>query len=163
MAGYGNDAGLSAWLTDNGYTLPVGAPSLAVLRQRGSAYLDATYAAKLTCSYKTGGIDQERQWPRTGAFVYGGPAIDANAIPLAWVNASYRAAWLEASSPGVLTVTINPSSRVKMQKVDVIQREFFEGGAAAAGIGGLSVIDAEIDGLVGPYLCAYLGFAAFVV
>jgi len=152
MAGYGADDGFTSWLADNGLTLPDGAPTLAVLRNRGSGYVDAAYGDRLFCSAPAGGVSQERAWPRTGASAYG-QAVDSAAIPLAWVNASYRAAWLIASNPDAFTATINPSARVKRQKVDVIEREFFDNGALVAGSGALSVLDAEIDGLVAPYLC----------
>ena len=161
MAGYGTDEGLTAYLTDNGLTLPEGSPTPAALRQRGSNYLDATYGHRLTCSRPTGGIDQERAWPRTGHLVNCQP-IPSDAIPQAWVRASYRAAWLEAITPGWGSATINPSQRVKRQKVDVIEREFFEGAGAEAGEGGIAPIDAEIDGMVALFLCpdmAGLGIA----
>lgn len=153
MPGYGDDAGFASWLAGAGYVLPGTAPAPAVLRQRGSDYLDATYGPRLQCSAPTGGIDQERAWPRTGHMV-NGQAVDTDAIPSAWVRASYRAAWLEASSPGSLSSVINPNQRVKRQKVDVIEREFFDAGATEAGTGGSAIIDAEIDGMVGPILCS---------
>ena len=48
MAGYGDDTGFAAWLADAGLSLPVGAPLPAVLRQRGSDYLDAVSYTHLT-------------------------------------------------------------------------------------------------------------------
>lgn len=152
MAGYGEDADLTAWLTANGLALPAGAPSAAVLRQRGAAYVDGTYGPRLACSVPTGGIDQERAWPRTG-HVVGGIAIDPNAIPAKWVEASFRAAYLIATNPAFGSATVNPMQRVKRQKVDTIEREFFDGGNVEIGAGGLAAIDAEIDGLVSPLLC----------
>lgn len=152
MAGYGEDTDLTAWLTANGLSLPVGAPSLAVLRQRGSAYVDGTYGPRLGCSVPTGGIDQERAWPRTG-HVVNGIAIAPDAIPAKWVDASYRAAYLIATNPAFGSATVNPMQRVKRQKVGPIEREFFEGGAVEIGAGGLAAIDAEIDGLVAGLLC----------
>lgn len=149
MAGYGNDEGLQAWLDSQGYTLPVGSPALAVLRQRGSDYLDAAYAHRLMCSAPTGGIEQERAWPRTGGL------FPDNAIPSAWVNASYRAAYLEALNPGSLFLSYDPNKRVKRNKVDgAVEQEFFEGGSGSGAGGGGSFLDTLIDGLVGPYLCA---------
>lgn len=69
MAGYGDDEGFATWLAENGYTLPDGAPLPVVLRQRGSAYLDATYGPRFV------GVptdpEQEREWPRTGATIFG--------------------------------------------------------------------------------------------
>jgi hypothetical protein len=41
------DIEFAAYLADAGLSLPVGAPLPAVLRQRGSDYLDATYGARL--------------------------------------------------------------------------------------------------------------------
>lgn len=152
MAGYGEDSGLTAWLTANGLSLPADAPAPAVLRQRGSAYVDGTYGPRLACSTPTGGIDQERAWPRTG-HVVGSIAVPPDLIPTKWVDASYRAAYLVATSPAFGSATVNPMQRVKRQKVDVIEREFFDGGAVELGAGGLAAIDAEIDGLVAGLLC----------
>lgn len=146
MAGYGDDAGFAAWLADNGLTVPVGAVP-AVLRNRGSDYLDAAYGSRLTCSYPTGGVSQERAFPRTGL-----PFVPADAIPSAWVRASYRAAWLIANDPAALSATINPNARVTKEKVDVIEVSYADNGTVEAGRA-LGVLDAEIDGLVSPYLC----------
>lgn len=161
MAGYGTDSDFQAWLDANGFTLPSGAQSLAVLRVRGSAYLDAVYGPRLTCSAPTGGIAQELAWPRIGHCINGSTIAD-DAIPSAWVRASYRAAWLEASAPGSLSLTVNPNQRIKRQKVDVIEREFHDGGAVEAGGAG-AVIDSEIDGTVAPFLCVVGGPAILVV
>lgn len=161
MAGYGDDVGFTAWLAENGYTLPADAPAPAVLRARGSNYLDGTYGPRLSCSSPTGGLDQERAWPRTGHYV-NCALIPDDAIPAAWVRASYRAAWLEASSPGSLAVTVDPNRRVKRQKVDVIEREFFDGGSSEAGSAG-AVIDSEIDGMVQPFLCGSFTLPSILV
>lgn len=67
MAGYGDDAGFEAWLTENGYTLPGGAPSGEVLRNRGAGYIDGVYGARFS-GIPTGGLAQERAWPRAGAY-----------------------------------------------------------------------------------------------
>lgn len=148
MAGYGTDAGLTAWLADNGLSLPVGAPALAVLRNRGSVYVDATYGQRLTCSTPSGGATQERAWPRTGHV-----NVAADVIPAAWINASYRAAYLAATLQGGLSRQIDMQARVQKQKVDVIERTFFDSAPDAPGtVTGL--VDAEIDGMVAPFLCS---------
>jgi hypothetical protein len=161
MAGYGDDTAFTAWLASRGLTLPVGAPSPEVLRQRGSDYLDATYGPRLICSAPTGGLDQERAWPRTGHML-NGQSIASDAIPAAWVRASYRAAWLEASRSDSLSATVRPDQRKRREKVDVIEREFFDAGEIKIGGGNIAVVDAEIDGLVAPFLCASR-FASFLV
>ena len=157
MAAYGTDDGFAAWLAEQGHTLPAGAPSPAVLRARGSAYVDAYEA--LWTGLRTGGVMQDRAWPRIGATVRCVEAIDSDVIPPAVVNAAYRAAWLEAANPGVLAgLVTTPGARVKRQKVDTIEREFFDDGAPKAG-GGPAFVDSIIDGALRPFICAPSGGA----
>lgn len=153
MAAYGTDDGFLAWLNGQGLTLPDGAVP-AVLRQIGSAYVDAAYEAKLQCSRRAGGFEQELAWPRTGHRI-NGQAVPDTLIPPAWVNASYRAAYLEAMSPGWATGSTDPNRITKREKADVIEREFMTaadagGSASAAGM----VADAIINGMVLPWLCS---------
>ena len=89
MAGYGEDNGFTAWLADNGLTLPDDALAVAVLRQRGSSYIDGLYGLKFS-GQPTGGLAQERAWPRTGAEALG-QSIPADLVPNAIIQASYAA------------------------------------------------------------------------
>lgn len=158
MAGYGSDEGLAAWATANGYTLP-DSPSPAVLRQRGSDYVDGLYGARFP-GYPTDGVEQERAWPRDGATVFGA-SIGDTVIPVAVINASYAAAYYEALNPGKLSVVTSPTARVKRRKVDVIETEFFEPGDDTSAAPILSTV----EGLLSAYLIsadAY-GPAIFVV
>ncbi|WP_416066099.1 DnaT-like ssDNA-binding protein [Rhizobium sp. ZK1] len=157
MAGYGDDAGFTAWLADNGYSLPVGAPSQAVLRNRSSNYIDAAYGARFLGSV----VDpaQERQWPREGAIV-NGKLLPSNVVPAAVINASYEAAYQEAASPGSLSVVGSASSAVKREKVGQLEVEYqsAESDGTASGITPLISI---VDGMLAPYLrcedLVYLG------
>lgn len=154
MAGYGSDQAFSEWLASQGLALPVGSPAPAVLRQIGSDYVDAAYEHALQCSRRSGGFDQERAWPRTG-HVVNGQLVPNAMIPPAWVNASYRAAYLQAISPGWATGSTDPNRVTRREKVDVIEREFFSsesqsGADSAAGI----VADAIINGMLLPWLCS---------
>lgn len=156
---YGTDDGLTTWLAQQGYTLPDSTPTLAVLRARGSTYVDS-YEQYWT-GHRTDGAVQENAWPRTGATLNCVTAIDSDVIPVAVVTATYRAAWLEASNPGVLAgPQIAAGKRVKRQKVDVIEREFFDDGKQAVG-SGPAFIDSLIDGLLGQFICDQKS-AAFV-
>lgn len=144
MAGYGTDSNFQLWLDGVGYALPADAPSLAILRQRGSDYIDALYG---TCFYgmPTDPLNQERAWPRTGALL-NGVAIPPDVVPGIVVTASYRAAWLEATNPGFIGRIIDPSRRIKRQKVDnAVEREFFEGGEDGTAS---SPYDTMIDGML---------------
>lgn len=160
MAGYGDDALFDAWLDANGYNLPNTAPDIAVLRQRGSAYIDGAYGPRFP-GYPTGGLAQDRAWPRTGATVFGS-ALASDLIPQRVIDASYMAAYLEATSPGSLTVVVDPAKRVKRQKVEGIEREFFEPGDSGSGtVSGPA--SSAIEGLLGPLLTAYAGEPAVLV
>ena len=153
MSGYGTDTDFTAWLTANGLNLPVGAPDPAILRQIGSDYVDAAYEARLQCSSRTGGFEQERAWPRTGHTV-NCEAVPDDLIPQAWINASYRAAYLQAVN-GFAQGGTDPSRITKREKVDVIEREFFAAGEGAAqgnAAPGFPV-DPMIDGWLSIWLC----------
>lgn len=158
---YGDDQGFSDYLASMGYALPVGAPSPAILRARGSAYIDAAYEGVWT-GQRTGGVMQADGWPRSGARIGCITSIADDVVPLAVVNAAYRAAWLEASSPGTLSPSPVVGARVKRQKVDVIEREFFDNGKAEFGAAG-GFVDPEIDGAMRAFICAEDGTGYFLM
>lgn len=153
MAGYGTDDDFTAWLAAQGLSLPDDAPAPAVLRQIGSSYVDAAYEYRLGCSERTGGFEQELAWPRKGHYL-NGKAVPDDLIPQAWVHAAYRAAYLHATQPGWATSSRDGNRVTKRERVDVIEREFFDaatapGSDAAPGM----VSDSIINGLVLPWLC----------
>ena len=115
--------------------------------------MDAAYEARLQCSSRTGGFEQERAWPRTGHTV-NCEAVPDDLIPQAWINASYRAAYLQAVN-GFAQGGTDPSRITKREKVDVIEREFFAAGEGAAqgnAAPGFPV-DPMIDGWLSIWLC----------
>jgi hypothetical protein len=148
VAGYGTDELFEAWLSANGFTLPETAPAPAILRQRGSDYVDGLYGASLP-GEPTAGIDQERAFPRIGATAYRKPIPD-DAIPLRWIHASYAAAWYEANNPGGLQVSATASGAVKREKIDVIETEYFAGSGDVAA--DATVRLSAVEGLVAPFL-----------
>lgn len=157
MASYGSDQGFTEWLSGQGLTLPVDAPSAAVLRQIGSSYVDAAYESRLQCSRRTGGFNQELAWPRTGHSI-SGEAVPDDLIPVQWINASYRAAYLEALQPGWATGSTDPNRVVKRERVEgAVEVEYFGGkdtGDSGTALG--MTADALIGGMVGPWLCSTL-------
>lgn len=152
MSAYGDDTTFNAWLAAHGYTLPSGSLTAAVLRERGSAYIDGVYGARFV-GLPTGGWAQELQWPRTGATAYGQPIGDA-VIPDAVIKASYAAAWQEATSPGSLSVSATAGRMVKRQKVGDIEREFFQAGSDLSAAEASVVLLSTVEGLLAPYLVA---------
>jgi|SRR5690554_6530263 len=148
---YGTDDGFIEWLDAQGLPSPTGDP--AVLRQIGSNYIDAAYEARLNCSSRTGGFNQLLAWPRKGHKM-NGQTVPSDLVPQAWINAAYRAAYLEDTTPGWATKGTDASRQTKREKVDTIEREFFSaadaaGTDAAAGMPS----DSIINGMVLPWLC----------
>lgn len=148
MAGYGDDTGFDEWLAENGYELPEGAPEPAILRQRGSNYIDALYGARFT-GVPTDGVTQERAWPRTGATAFRA-TIDSDLIPLAVIQASYFAALQEGNEPGSLAVVTSAAGAVKREKIDVIETEYFAGSGEATADATLRL--SSVEGLLAPFL-----------
>lgn len=148
MAGYGDDTKFTAWLAEQGYALPAGAAAPAVLRQRGSAYLDGTYEARLS-GVRVLGLGQERAFPRIGAEAYC-QAIPSGAVPVQWEHASYFAAYQEAIKPGSLSVGVARSGALKRKKIEGLEREFFEGSGDVVADATLRL--SAIEGLVAPFL-----------
>lgn len=153
MAGYGSDEGFAAWLTANGYSLPDGAPAPASLRERGSVTVDALYGGRFV-GEPTGGVSQERAWPRTGAFAMGG-AIPPDVVPVAVVSASYHAALASVPNSGAST-SINAPQAIKRDRVGDAETEFAD--AAAPFQWSDDVPVSVLDGLLAPFLRSSFGF-----
>ncbi|TPL06680.1 DnaT-like ssDNA-binding protein [Mesorhizobium sp. B2-4-11] len=159
MAGYGTDDGFTAYATAAGYTVPAG--SIPGARQRGSAYIDGTYGLRFS-GQPTGGIDQERAWPRIGATAYGA-ALASDLIPQRVIDASYEAAYLELTKPGSLSVSFDPAKRVKRQKVEGLEREFFEPGDDGNIFAPNAPVSSIIDGLLAPLIGPVTGLPDIMV
>lgn len=152
MAGYGDDAGFDGWLASNGHTLPAGAPSKPVLRQRASDYIDGQYGARFI-GVPTGGFAQERAWPRKDASAYD-EAIPDDVIPVAVINASYAAAFYEAGSVGSLQAAATGQPQIKREKTDVLETEYFAGSGDA--LADATPLLSAVEGLLAPFLIGEL-------
>jgi len=158
MAGYGTDQGFTTWAADNGLPMPLSAPTPAVLRQRGSQYLDGVYGSRFSGA-PTVGFEQERAWPRVGACAHG-QAIPSDIVPVAIEHASYFAAYQEAVSPGSLSVAASTSGAVKREKVDALEVEYVAGSGDA--VADALVRISAVEGLLAPFFAVGLP-AIFVV
>ena len=158
MAGYGTDQGFTTWMADNGLPMPLSAPTPAVLRQRGSQYLDGVYGSRFS-GVPTGGFEQERAWPRVGACAHGQP-IPSDIMPVAIEHASYHAAYQEAVSPGSLSVAASTSGAVKREKVDTLEVEYVAGSGDA--VADALVRISAVEGLLAPFFAVSMP-AIFVV
>jgi hypothetical protein len=125
------------------------ARSPAAARARGSAYVDGTYALRFP-GHTTGGIDQDREWPRSGASDRQSNAIAPDTVPLRVVNASYEAALIELATPGSLSVMVAPGKIKKRVKVEgAVEVEYAVGSGSAAE---QQPVVATIEGLLAPLL-----------
>jgi len=149
MAGYGTDDGFTAYATAAGYTVPSG--DVTAARQRGSVYIDGAYGLRFP-GVPTGGADQERAWPRTGAVDYWGNSIGSSYVPAAVINASNEAALLALQSPGSLSVVGSASGAVKREKVGPLEVEY----AGASGDVAIdnALVSPRIAGILAPLLVA---------
>lgn len=147
MAGYGDDAKFTAWMASNGYSLPDGGVAVAILRQRGSAYIDGLYGSRFS-GQPTAGFEQERAWPRVGACAHGQP-IPSDVVPVAIEQASYHAAYQEGLSPGSLAIAVTAAGAVKREKVDVLEVEYAAGSGDA--VTDALVRISAVEGLLAPF------------
>lgn len=154
MAGYGDDNGFKAYAQNAGYVLPGGTtdPQIASARQRGALVIDR-FEQRFSGT-RTGGFQQERAWPRTGAATHWGEAIPADVIPVAIVNASYEAAFLELVNPGSLSPVVTGSGQVKREKVGPIEVEYQSGSSSSAeDVAAFATpIVTAINGMLWPFL-----------
>lgn len=149
MAAYGDAGGFEAWMLASGYSIPASPtpPTSDQLIERGSRWVDGEFALRFT-GKPTGGITQERAWPRTGATAFGDP-IDPNLIPDAVIQATYAAAYQEGLTPGLLATFKITDQAIKRQKVDVIEIEFQD---APDGGADTSLRLNAVEGLLAPLL-----------
>lgn len=161
MAGYGDDAAFDAWLAENGYSLPSGAPSQAVLRNRGARYIDGLYGTRFS-GYPAAGIGQERAWPRIEAEAYGAP-IGPTVIPSAVIEASYIAAFFEAENPGSLSASGSEASRVKREKVEGAVEVEYQASSGSFSASSLVTLLTDVEGLLAPFLKPTIGMPAILV
>ena len=147
---YGSDSDFNAWMASMGYTLPSGSLAPAVLRFRGSMYIDGTYGNRFT-GHPTGGFDQENFFPVTDGITTACVPIPPDVVPRGVVLASYFAAYQEAVAPGSLSVTTGSEGAIKREKVGQLEVEY-AGASSSASIVTTSPILSSVDGLLAPYL-----------
>lgn len=158
MAGYGSNDGFTAYAAAAGYTVPVG--DVGHARQRGSAYIDATYGHRFT-GVPTGGIEQDREWPRTSATDRNGNSVSG--IPTRVINASYEAALLELTTPGSLSVVVKANERTKRAKAGPVEVEYFDNQSDEAAWKASVPVVSRIEGLLYPLLSTSRELPAILV
>lgn len=154
MAGYGTDDGFTAWAAAAGLSVPAG--TVAAARQRGSVYVDGTYGPRFFGT-PTGGVDQEREWPRTGATDRFGTVLASTFIPQRVVHASYEAALQELREPGSLSVVGSNASLVKRERVEGAVEVEYQSSGADTLAAEMTPVMTTIEGLLAPLLRSSVG------
>lgn len=124
MAAYGTKEAFVQYVTDHGYIFPEGVTDtqIAAAMLRGSHVIDR-YEPKFSGA-RTGGYDQARAWPRTGAVTNYGQAIPADDTPRPIIEASYEASFLELITPGSLSPVVTGNGVTKREKVGELEIEY---------------------------------------
>ncbi|WP_426126315.1 DnaT-like ssDNA-binding protein [Pararhizobium sp. PWRC1-1] len=158
MAGYGDNEGFTAYAEAAGYVIPDGTEETAITaaRQRGSLVIDRY--ERFFSGTRTGGYQQERAWGRKGASTYYGEAIPTGEIPVAIVNASYEAAFLELTNPGSLSPVVTGSSTVKREKIGQLEVEYAASSSTSIAdlVAMATPVVTTIEGLLWPFLVPIL-------
>ncbi|MGQ3214783.1 MAG: DnaT-like ssDNA-binding protein [Shinella sp.] len=164
MAGYGTRADFTTYATAAGYVFPDGTTDAQkdAAMQRGSLVIDRY--ERYFSGNRTGGYSQERAWGRTGASTYYGQAIPTGEIPVAILNASYEAAFLELTNPGSLSPVVTGSSTVKREKVGQLEVEYAASSSTSVAdmIAMATPVVTVIEGMLWPFLCPILPGIAVV-
>lgn len=132
MAAYGTKEGFVQYATDHGYAFPEGATDtqIAAAMLRGSLVIDR-YEPKFSGA-RTGGYDQARAWPRTGAVTNYGQAIPADDTPKPIIDASYEASFLELITPDSLSPVVTGNAVTKREKVGELEIEYAVSSSSSA-------------------------------
>ena len=121
---YIDDAFLTAYAAERGLTLPATVGEREVLLINAMDYIES-YADKFK-GQRTDPANQELQWPREDVTIYG-EDLDKNTIPKELKRAHAQAA-VEASNADLFFK--DDGTRVKKEKLDVLEVEYFEGGSS---------------------------------
>lgn len=156
---YGDDAGLTAYASARGATLPATSTERDQLRVKASVFVDGLgwrmTSSGVPISMFPGAplsATQEMQWPRTGATDTYGNEIDSASVPGPVERATYEAAIYESGSSGALNVAVRNDERVVREKFDVIEFQYAEAQASAGGIAGSMPVIPAVMTILAPVL-----------
>lgn len=123
---------------------------------RSSDYIDGAYRSAFP-GYKTGGRDQEREWPRYDVVDGRGFGIPSDEVPVEIERATYEGAIRELASPGSLAPDVAAGAPVvKREKVGPLETEYAVTGATRATF-------AAIEQALGGLLAMRSGYSGRVV
>lgn len=159
MSIYGTLAAANAYHAERGNTAWAAADESArnIALLRGSEDADAIYRSAFP-GVKTGGRDQVREWPRTGATDASGYTIESDAEPIEIEFASYEFALRELLNPGSVLPDVTPSTQIKRERIEgIIDTEYVTPSGPAAVRPVIAVIDAIMAPLIGGGASSFVG------
>lgn len=165
MSSYGTLTASKAYHAERGNTAWAEATDseLDIARLRGSEYVDGRFRSDFP-GLKSGGREQVREWPRSGATDASGYAIASDAEPIEVEHASYEAALRELVTPGSLLPDVNPAGQVKRtsEKIGPITEEieYVTPNSPEAMRPRIPVIDAIMAPLIGRASSSFCGTSA---
>lgn len=107
---YGTVAGYKAWADDRGTSYSGKTdPQIEQALVRASEYIDGAYAWP---GLRTGGRDQERQWPRSWVIDTEGCGVPSDSVPAEVTNATYEGTSRELVTAGALSKDVKPGGGV---------------------------------------------------
>lgn len=115
---YGTLVGFNAYFTARGIDIPVSWTNAFITAKLlvASEWLDARFRPMFGGS-KVGMRAQEREWPRHDVVDVYGYAVAFDSVPVEIENATYEAAFKEATAPGALSQDVIPN-KYKSASVD---------------------------------------------
>jgi hypothetical protein len=159
MSSYGTLAASKTYHAERGNTAWAAADDadLTIALLRGSEYVDGRFRSAFP-GLKTGGRDQVREWPRTGATDASNYAIASDAEPVEVEYATYEAALRELATPGSLLPDVTPSNQIKRERIEgIIDTEYVTPSGASAARPVIAVIDAIMAPLIGGGASSFVG------
>ncbi len=153
---YGTEDGFEAYCEARGYTIPAGEVEPALLRS--SMFIDAKYGARFT-GLKTSGRDQQRSWPRNGAYDSEGWGFLSTDIPWHIEHATYEGALRELTTPGALAPDVISGKIIKSVTVEgAVSIDYAIGSAdARSQVPIMTVLDGILAPLLGAATNPYAG------
>lgn len=124
-------AQLAAYASSRGYTLAGDSAAQEASLRVGTVFVEGLGGPTARLATRWPGVRtssaQRRAWPRTGATLTDGTALDPATIPPMIADAVCEAAYREGAAPGLLTKTINLARMVKSAGAGPAKVEFFGG------------------------------------
>lgn len=150
---YGNATGFAIYAIERGYTVPATTDDdIDAALIVASVWVDSRTRSAIDSnpSFKTGGRDQERDWPRTSWVDREGYSVPAGIVPREIEQATYEAALRELRRPGSLSVDFTPGKTIRQAAIaGAVSVTYAGGGSMSDTQLMIPTVDAILSSLIG--------------